>query len=108
MPVLFLFLCYLILVFSLIDLNDDNTKNNYDERNVIRLDVVLLVLRTILIEVDKESSMEITKIINNYIYNLSESIYIKNCNISILIDYLLIVNNSKNFISKNIIYFEWW
>ena len=99
-------LLFINQITSLIDLNDDNTKNNYDERNAIKLDVVLLVLRSILIEINKESSVEITKVINNYIYNLTESIYIKNCNINILIDYLLIINNFKNFISNNTKYFE--
>ena len=93
-------------IISLIDINDNNIKNNYDENNAIKLDVILLVLKSIINEIKINSSKEIINLINNYIYNLSDSIYIQNININIFIDYLLIVNNFKYYMFENITYFE--
>ena len=93
-------------ITSLINLNDDNIKNNYDEKNAIILDVILLVIKSIIKEINIDSSLEIVTLINNYIYNLSDSVYIQNININIFIDYLLIINKFGNSLLIDQKYFE--
>ena len=90
---------------SLINLNDENIRNNFDDNTAIKLDIILLVLKSIAKEIDNENSFEVIKILNNYIYNLSNSSYIEN--ISIFIDYLLLINqfNDLLLVGDNI-YFE--
>ena len=93
-------------ITSLINLNDDKFRNNYDEKNAIILDVILLVIKSIIEGINIDTSMEISKIINNYIYNLSDSVYIQRINISIFIDYLLIINKSGDLLFLDKKYFE--
>ena len=64
-----------------------------------------MVLKSIAKEIDNENSLEVIKMLNNYIYNLSNSSYIRN--ISIFIDYLLLINqfNDLLLVGDNI-YFE--
>ena len=93
-------------IISLINLEDDNIKNIYDEKNAIKLDIILLVIKSLIPGINIESSMEIIQIINNFIYNLSESVYIQKININIFIDYLLIINKIGNFLVTDKNYFE--
>ena len=87
-------------------LNGDNIKINYDEKNLIILDVILLVIKSIIEGINIDSSMEIIKIINDYIYNLSESVCVQKININIFIDYLLIINKFGNFLFIDKKYFK--
>lgn len=93
-------------IISLIDIKDEKIKNNYDEKNAKILDVILLVLKSILVGFDIESSPEIVKIINEYIYYLSDSIYIQKINTNIFIDYLILINQIGYFLISEQKYFE--
>ena len=93
-------------ILSLINIKDEKVKNNYDEKNAKILDVILLVLKSILVGFDVESSPEIVLLINEYIYYLSDSIYIQNINTNIFIDYLILINQIGNILITEQKYFE--
>ena len=91
-------------IISLINLNGEKTQNSSDDNNTIKLDIILLVLKSIVKGIDIECSIDIIKIINNFIYYLSNSSYITN--ISIFIDYLLLINQFNNLLLIDNTYFE--
>ena len=94
------------ILFSLININDNEIKNSIDTNNAIKLDIVLLVLKSIIPGVDKQKTSDIAKIINEYIYNLSDCIFIHQVNTTIFVDYLLIINIIGDFLVKDKKYFE--
>ena len=94
------------ILFTLININDREIKNQLNINNAIKLDIVLLVLKSIIPGIDKQTSTEIIKIINEYIYNLSDCIYIQQVNTNIFVDYLLIINIIGDFLVKDKKYFE--
>ena len=83
-------------ITSLINLEEEKTRNNLDDNTAKKLDIILLVLKSIVKDIDIDNSKEVIEILNNYIYNLSNSSYITH--ISIFIDYLLLINQFNNLL----------
>ena len=77
-------------IISLIDLENKNIRNNFNESFAKQLDIILLVFKSITKGIDVESSKKIIELINNYILLLSDSIYIQNINV--FMDYLTFIN----------------
>ena len=87
---------------SLINLNNNNNTTsqlNLSDKNLAIFDSILFLLKSIIKTIDKDSSQDIIRLINDYIYNLLKSPYIQNINI--YIDYLLIINQFSPFIIKD-------
>ena len=77
-------------ILSLINLNEQNFNINFDESIAKLLDIILLVLKSLIKVIDIESSPEIIGTINDFIYQLCDTVYIQNINI--FIDYLIFIN----------------
>ena len=91
-------------IISLIDLENQNIRNNLDESIVKKLDIILLVFKSITKGIDVESSNNIIELINKYIFWLSDSIYIQNINV--FIDYLIFINQFGKCLVSNKAYFD--
>lgn len=97
-------------IFSLMttnnNINNCNTIN--DSQNLIKLDIILFALKSMIKGLNNESSPNIFAMINNFLYNLQNSEYIQNN--KIFVDYLLLINQYPSFLIqdeklfKNVIY----
>ena len=84
-----------------LEINIGNNKlNNLHNDNLVRLDTILFVLKSIIKLIDVESSSDIILFINDFIKKVFNSIYIQNTRI--FIDYLILVNQFSYLNSKNL------
>ena len=90
-------------LLSLVDINNNinNIQPNEINNTLIKLDVLLFTLKSMIKELNIESNPNVFILINEYIYNLQNSVYIQN--VQIFIDYLLLINQFSPFFNeKNI------
>ena len=87
-------------ILSLININNNinNTTNGADD-NLIKLDIILFVLKSIIKCLDNESSPLVIKTISDFINNLMNSSYIQN--IRIFIDCLLLLNQFSTYLIED-------
>ena len=89
-------------LFSIIEVNNNNSNASQldlSDKNIVILDTILFLLKSLNKTIDNESSQDTIRLINDYIYNLLNSSYINN--VQIYIDYLLILNQFSSFIIKD-------
>ena len=90
-------------LLSLVNINNNinNIQPNEINNTLIKLDVLLFTLKSTMKALNIESNPNVFKLINEYIFNLQNSVYIQN--VPIFIDYLLLINQYCPFIDeKNI------
>ena len=90
-------------LLSLVNINNNINNNQQNEisNNLIKLDVLLFTLKSMMKALNIESNPNTFNLINEYIYNLQNSVYIQN--VPIFIDYLLLINQFSPFVNeKNI------
>ena len=80
--------CFIKKIISLIDLENQNFGNNFNESIAKKLDIILLVFKSITKGINVESSKNIIELINKYILCLSDSIYIQNINVFMDYDFI--------------------
>ena len=96
--------CFIKKIISLIDLENQNFGNNFNESIAKKLDIILLVFKSITKGINVESSKNIIELINKFIFCLTDSIYIQNINI--FMDYLIFINQFGKCLVLNKTYFE--
>ena len=89
-------------LLSLINININainQNELNIIKENVIKLDTILFTLKSCIKVLDEDSSPEIFKLINDYLFQFQNSLYIQNP--QIFIDYLLVINKYSPFLIKD-------